>query len=263
MRVCLSDLFLLLMVSDVLAGSGKTIISYVSLQLSYTRGTYVIDSSSIIEELEGICQAGLDTLAIFYFDFRDTKKQNARNLLSSILFQFCHRSDAFSEILSSLYSAHNDGSREPSIDALLGCLKAMLALRGQGTLYLVVDALDECPNSSGLPTQREQALKIVKELIDLKLPHFRFCVTSRPEIDIRKVFEPLGPYNVSLHNQRGQIEDLEKYVEEVVRSDEAMRDWPEDMKKLVIDTLAEKGGGMYVMTLMLMIFHICFLMRWL
>ena len=250
-RVCPSNLFLLLIVSNVLAGSGKTIISFVSLQLYYTRRINVFDSSSIIEELEGICQAGLDTIAIFYCNFRDAKKQNARNLLSSILTQFCHRSEAFSNILSSLYSVHRDGSREPSIDALLGCLKTMLALPGQGTLYIVVDALDECPNSSGLPTQREQVLKIVKELIDLKLPHFRFCVSSRPEIDIRKVFEPLGPYNVSLHDHRGQIEDLGKYVEEVVRSDEAMRDWPEVIKKLVINTLAEKGGGMYVMMFMM------------
>jgi hypothetical protein len=211
-----------------------------------SRRTYVIDSSSVIEELDSMCRTGLDSLAIFYFDFRDTKKQNARNLLSSLLIQFCHRSDAFSQILSSLYSTHSDGSREPSIDALLGCLKTILALQGQGTLYVVVDALDECPNSSGFPTQREQVLKVLKEIIDLKLPHFRFCVTSRPEIDIRRAFEPLRPYNVSLHNQRGQIEDLARYVEEAVHSDETMRDWPEDVKKLVIDNLARRGAGMYV-----------------
>jgi hypothetical protein len=245
-RVFPSHCFPMLMVSNILAGSGKTIISYVSLQSSHTKRTYIIDSSSIIEELQSMCQTGLDALAIFYFDFRDTNKQDARNLLSSLLIQFCHRSDAFSQILSSLYSAHSDGSREPSLDALLGCLKTILKLEGQGMLYIVVDALDECPNSSGFPTQREQVLKVLKEIIDLKLPHFRFCVTSRPEIDIRRAFEPLSPYNVSLHDQRGQIEDLARYVEEVVHSDETMRDWPEDVKKLVIDTLAEKGVGMYV-----------------
>jgi hypothetical protein len=193
-----------------------------------------------------MCRTGLATLAIFYFDFRDANKQNARNFLSSILLQFCHRSDSFSRILSSLYSTHSDGSREPSIDALVGCLKAMLALQGQGTLYIVMDALDECPNFSGLPTQREQVLGIVKELIDLKLPHFRFCVASRPEFDIREILEHLNPHNLSLHNQDGQKKDLAKYVESVVHSDKTMRTWPEDVKKLVIDTLAEKGAGMYV-----------------
>jgi len=67
---------------------------------------------------------------------------------------------------------------------LLECLKKMLALQGQGLLYIVVDTLNECPNSSRLLTQCQEVLGIVKELIDLELPHLHFCVTSRPEIDI-------------------------------------------------------------------------------
>jgi ankyrin repeat protein len=199
-----------------------------------------------------MCRTGLATLAIFYCDFRDTNKQDARNLLSSILIQLCQQSDKFSQVLSSMYSTHGNGSRVPSTDALLGCLKAMLALQGQATLYVVLDAIDECPNSPGLLTRREEVLEIVKELIDLKLPHLCFCVTSRPEIDIRHVLEPLNPYNVSLHNQHGQKEDLERYVKSVVHSDREMRNWPEDVKKLVINTLATKSSGMYVIKMVVM-----------
>ena len=46
----------------------------------------------------------------------------------------------------------------------------MLALQGQGPLYLV-DARYECPNSSGCPTLREQVLVVVRELIKLQLLH--------------------------------------------------------------------------------------------
>ena len=183
---------------------------------------------------------------IFYFDSRDIAKQNARHLLSSILVQLCQQSDRYSEVLSSVCSTHGDGSREPSFDVLLRCLKAMLSLPGQGTLYVVLDALDECPNSSGLPTRRQQVLATVKELIDLKLPHLRFCITSRPEIDIREVFDPLSSYKVALHDQVGQYTDLIQYVESVVHSDSAMRKWPEEVKKSVIDTLVQNGAGMYV-----------------
>jgi hypothetical protein len=188
---------------------------------------------------------------IFYFDSRDIAKQNARNLLSSILVQLCQQSDRFSEVLSSVCSTHGDGSREPSFDVLLRCLKAMLSLPGQGTLYVALDALDECPNSSGLPTRRQQVLAIVKELIDLKLPHLRFCITSRPEIDIREVFDPLSSYKVALHDQVGQNKDLTQYVESVVHSDSAMKKWPEEVKKSVIDTLVQNGAGMYVVMTML------------
>jgi len=193
-----------------------------------------------------MCPTGLAILAIFYFHFGDTTKQDARNLLSSVLFQLCSQSDKFSEVLSSVYSTHGNGSREPSMDTLLECLKSILALQEQAPLYIVVDALDECPDSSGLRTQRQEVLETVKALIELKLPHLHFCVTSRPEIDIRRAFDSLNPYTVSLHNQQGQIEDLVKYVKSVVCSDAKMRDWPAKVKELVIDTLAKKGGGMYV-----------------
>jgi len=86
----------------------------------------------------------------------------------------------------------------------------------------------------------------VKGLIDPKPPHLHFCVTSRPEVDIRRAFDPLNPDNVSLHNQDGHIKDLAEYVKSVVSSDATMQNWPAKVKELVIDTVANKGGGMYV-----------------
>jgi len=217
-----------------------------SLQAFFIRCTHVTDSSSIIEDIQDICPTGLAILAIFYFHFGDSTKQDARHLLSSLLFQLCSQSDKFSQVLSSVYSSHGNGSREPSIDTLLECLKTILALQGQAPVYIVVDALDECPNSSGLQTQRQEVLEILKELIELKFAYLHSCVTSRPEIDIRRAFDPLNPYNVSLHDQDGQIKDLAEYVKSVIGSDATMQDWPPKVKELVIDTLTKKGGGMYV-----------------
>jgi len=217
-----------------------------SLQAFFIRCTHFTNSSTIIKDIQDMCRTGLAILAIFYFHFSDSTKQDARNLLSSVLIQLCSQSDKFSQVLSSIYSSHGDGSREPSIDTLLECLKSILALQGQAPLYIVVDALDECPDSSGLRTQRQRVLEIVKELIDLKHPHLHLCATSRPEVDIRKAFDSLNPHNVSLHNQDGQIKDLAEYVKSVVGSDAMMQTWPAKVKELVIDTLTKKGGGMYV-----------------
>ena len=208
--------------------------------------THVTDSSSVIKDIQDMCPTGLAILAIFYFHFGDSTKQDVRHLLSSLLFQLSSQSDKFSQVLSSVYSSHGNGSREPSIDTLLECLKSILALQGQAPVYIVVDALDECPNSSGLRTKRQEVLEILKELIKLKFAYLHLCVTSRPEIDIRQAFDPLNPYNVSLHDQDGQIKDLAEYVKSVVGSDAAMQDWPSKVKKLVIDTLTTKGGRMYV-----------------
>ena len=221
-----------------------------SLKAFFIPCTHVTDSSSIIKDIQDMGLTGLAILAIFYFHFGDNTKQNARNLLSSILIQLCSQSDKFSQVLSSIYSSHGSGSREPSMDTLLECLKTILGLQGQAPLYIVVDALDECLNSSGLQTQRQEVLGIVKELIDLKLPNLHFCVTSRPAIDIQRAFDPLNPYNVSLHDQDGQIKDLAEYVKSVVGSDATMQNWPAKVKELVIDTLTKKGGRMYVIVVL-------------
>jgi hypothetical protein len=123
-------------------------------------------------------------------------------------------------------------------------LKNILKLPGHGAHYLVVDALDEYPNYSEPPTPREQALDVMQELIDLKLPHVYLCITSRPETDIREVLEPLAVHNVRLHEQPGQNEDIVKYITEFVRADSKMLRWREEDKELVIKTLTEKAGGM-------------------
>ena len=191
-----------------------------------------------------MCQTGLATLAFFYFDFRDIGKQDARSMLSSLLIQLGHESDKFSDILSSRHSTHGNGTRQPSEDALLECLKDILKLRGQGELYIVVDALDECPSVSGYPTPRERVLAILQELVELHLPHVHFCFTSRPEVDIRDVLEGLAVHNVSLHEQPGQNRDIFNYIKSVVSSDKTMRRWREEDRKLVINTLITRARGM-------------------
>ena len=201
-------------------------------------------SSTIIEEVRDVCQTGLATLAFFYFDFRDVFKQDVRSLLSSLLVQLSNISDHFCQILDKLYSAHVRGSQQPSEDALVTCLKDMLTLPGQGEIYIVVDALDECPNSSGCPTPREDALRVVRALICLRLPHVHFCITSRPEVDIRDALKALADYNVSLHDQTGQNRDILDYIKSKVCLDPKMRRWREEDKQLVINTLTEKAGGM-------------------
>jgi hypothetical protein len=244
--VCLSFSFLvrLLIPSYIAAGSGKTVLSCVPPQPFFLGPLTLSTSSSIIEEIHDMRRMGLATISIFYFDFRDRGKQDVRDLLSSILIQLCGQSDEFSKVLSSLFTDHDRGTRQPSEDMLMECLKSMLELPGQGPLYLVIDALDECPNSSGYPTQREQVLAVLQELIDLQLPQVHFYITSRPEIDIRDVLEPLAVHIVPLHEQAGQNQDIVDYINHFVRSDPKVRRWREEDKQLVIETLTKKAGGM-------------------
>jgi hypothetical protein len=193
-----------------------------------------------------MCKAGNASTAYFYFDFRDSNKQGLRDLLTSLLNQISASSGPCCDILSDLYSAHDKGKSQPSDSSLAKCLKKMVTLPGQPPIYLIIDALDESPNTSGISSPREMVLQLVKELVDLSLPNLHICVTSRPEFDIRNVLEPLTSRRVSLHDQSGQKQDIEDYVRSIVYSDsqQIMKRWKTEDKELVIKTLSERAEGM-------------------
>jgi hypothetical protein len=183
-------------------------------------------------------------MAYFYFDFRDANKQGLRNLLLSLLTQLSACSGRC-DILSDLYSAHDHGENQPSDNILAECLKEMLTLSNQCPTYLIIDALDESPNTTGILSPRERVLQLVKELVELRHSNLRICVTSRPEVDIREVLGPLTARRVSLHNQSGQKEDIVDYVKSVVysNSEPIMRRWRTEDKELVIEVLSERADA--------------------
>jgi hypothetical protein len=204
-----------------------------------------LTSSSIIQDVREKCDSGLALMGYYFFDFRDTTKQDIRGLLASLLAQLCAKSDSCYDILSELYSKNNAGSQQPNNHSLTECLKKMIQLPRQPMIYIIVDALDECPNSSGFPnTAREKVLYLLEDLLDLNLPNLRICVTSRPEADIREVLEPLTSHHMSLHDERGQKNDILDYISSVISTDRKMRRWRSEDKQLVIDTLSARADGM-------------------
>ncbi|KAF8494847.1 hypothetical protein F5888DRAFT_606179 [Russula emetica] len=203
--------------------------------------------STVIQDIKAMCKAGNASMAYFYFDFRDANKQGLRDLLLSLLMQLSASSNPRCDILSDLYFAHDEGKEQPSDTTLAKCLKEMLALPDRCPIYLIIDALDESSNTSGIPSPREKVLELVNELVELCLAHLRICVTSRPEIDIRDVLAPLTSSQVSLHDQTGQKKDIVEYVKSVVysNSEPIMRRWKAEDKELVVEVLSERADGMF------------------
>jgi hypothetical protein len=188
--------------------------------------------------------AGRASMAYFDFDFRNVNKQSLHNLLPSLLCQLSARSDPFCDILSRLYSAHNHGAQQPDDHAMIECLKEMFTLEAQEPIYIIMDALDECPNTTGIPSPRGRLLNFVVELIRLRFPNLHICVTSRLEHDIQAVLEHLTPLPVTLHDESGQHQDIADYITSFVHSNERMRTWRKADKDFVIKTLSEKADGM-------------------
>jgi hypothetical protein len=114
----------------------------------------------------------------------------------------------------------------------------------QQPIYIIVDALDECPNMFSIPSPQMRALGLLRDLVNMRLANFHICVTSRPEISIGAVLEPLASGAISLHGEIGQQKDIYEYVNHVIYSNEVTKKWRDEDKELVVEQLTENVDGM-------------------
>ena len=206
----------------------------------------LLSSSAIIEDIQHKRESGSSLVAFYYFDFKDIAKRDLRGLLASALLQLAGKSHSCRDTLHQLYKSCDLGSQQPSEATLIKCLKDMIDLPEQVQIYLIVDALDECPNITGTPSAREKVLNFIWDLFQSDHPNLFVCLTSRPEQDISSFLNPLtSPSNrVSLHEEDGQMQDIDSYVRSFVQTDAAMRRWRAEDKELVINALSERAAGM-------------------
>jgi len=122
----------------------------------------------------------------------------------------------------------------------------MIELPGRLPIFIIVDALDECPNTTGTSSARDEVLDFVEDLVVSNHSDLFLCITSRPEQDIQTVLNPLtsASCRVALHDECGQKVDIHNYIRAFVSEDRRMQRWREEDKELVINTLSERAGGM-------------------
>ena len=202
-----------------------------------------ITSSAIIQRIMTLRDTGNATLAYFYFDFRHEEKQNLRNFVTSVLVQLSTYSKPCCDIIYRLYLAHGKGTQQPSNSILTDRLMEMLRVAVENPIFIIMDALDECPDD-GMPTPREEVLNLVKDLVLLRRSNLHICVSSRPEIDIQTKLRPLAVNAISLHDETRQTIVIANYIRSVVFSDEHMMRWRDEDKKLIVDELSERADGM-------------------
>ena len=84
----------------------------------------------------------------------------------------------------------------------------MVELPGQVPIFIIVDALDGCSNSTGTPSAREEVLDFVEDVVGSNHSNLFICVTSRSEQDIQTILGPLASTSccVSLHEEGGSKE---------------------------------------------------------
>jgi ankyrin repeat domain-containing protein 50 len=163
-------------------------------------------------------------------------------LSSTILQLLSQRADIPKNILDA-YKKSARGTLQPSINDLLEMFHEVLNVFED--IYLVIDALDECPKAE---QSREHLLEILDKIMGWKEESLHILITSRRGTDIQ---DPLSNYASELQNYFSIIveeDNLDLDIQAFLRSSLNSRSfsrWNEELKTEAISTLSGRAQGMY------------------
>ncbi|KAG0699158.1 hypothetical protein DFH29DRAFT_61721 [Suillus ampliporus] len=216
-------------------GSGKTILA-----------------SAVIDEMQGGGQAGSQTLAYFYCDFRDEDTTVAVAVLRSLVVQLLQQSTTEEWVTKTRARQQRKSDAEDNLVTLrklrmqqhhvrwcpadLGVLRDLLveASKLVSRPVLVIDALDECKD------HRDLLGYLVTLAEDARL---RLFVTSRIEPDIK---DTLHIPTVSLMDKADKMQDdIRVHITEQLKTQKRLSRLPEMLRTMILEKLLEKAKGMF------------------
>jgi ankyrin repeat domain-containing protein 50 len=163
-------------------------------------------------------------------------------MLCSFIKDICsNRTDTPSK-LQRAFDHANHGQQRPTTGKLIEILRAVI--EGFGDIYLIIDAVDECPKFDG---GRAKFLHMLQEILSWRAEQPHIFVTSRLEIDIVDSFEqyPRSNGNFRIVEAQGpQCEyDIQRYLEQRLQT-YAFSRWSWKLKEEVKTKLASRAKGM-------------------
>jgi hypothetical protein len=163
-------------------------------------------------------------------------------MLASLVMQL---GDGCRSARAQLYINCGKDSEMPSEAALTRYLKRMLESERRRPIYIVIDAVDECPNDPRTESARRDLLILAKDLVQSKLPKLHICITSSLERDIKTTLSLLTSTagRMALHDEPGHKEDIKNYVRCFLKKNQETQAWAPEQQELVINTLSERADG--------------------
>ena len=160
------------------------------------------------------------------------------NCLSSLVGQICHQSGVILQELQELQKNSSNGSRRPALHDLTNILRFYAISSDIQDIYMILDALDECPKGD----HRDELLTLIAEICSWSPSNIHLIVTSRQEADIQETLIPLlmGP---AMPIQGSQVKaDIETYVDHQIAS--CLKRLSIDLKEEIKDALVRGANGM-------------------
>jgi hypothetical protein len=155
----------------------------------------------------------------------------------SLLFQLAPLSLNF---LSGLRQEHHAGTRDIDTRSLLDAIRKVVSANPNRDVFLIIDALDECPQDKY--DERQHLLEFLEALRGWTLTNVHVLVTSREYGDIEMVLKmiaqnvPMAEINVN--------EDILRYISARLCSDSKLSTLPDTLKQVIKRNLMENAQGM-------------------
>ena len=192
-------------------------------------------SSTIIEHLSGLCRIDRSKiLAYWYFNFRDERTQNIDNLLRSLIRQLGAKADALPQAISELRNEYKAAGTQPGTKTLALTLDSIIASL-EKNVFIVIDALDECPEKAK-HARRQDLLNQIKQLLDRRHENLHILATSKREVDISASLENTA---TAIINIEDSVEyDVRLLVQRCLKEDERLKIWKFGVKSEIETRLA-------------------------
>ncbi|KAL9615097.1 MAG: hypothetical protein Q9167_000415 [Letrouitia subvulpina] len=168
--------------------------------------------------------------------FKDAARQKTNSMFRSLMLQILQQHSSVPDSVLAIYNGHEH--EQPSEERMLKTFKSIIAKCKQ--LYIIIDALDECPYNDG---ERVRLVSLLGSFKDFNLPIFHILVTSRKEPDLVGIeklvtFPPIGI-------QTGDVNsDILLHVRMQLCNDSKLCDWPQEMKDKIEIKLSRDAHGM-------------------
>lgn len=174
-------------------------------------------------------------LAYVYCNYKEQEGQTATNLISSIVQQLVQSHADVPEEIISLYQHHSRRQTRPMLGEWSKLLQS--EVNRFSKVFIVVDALDECPNDG----TRDSFLTVIKTVQKVQ-PSVRLSVTSRPSPTIEAEFETASRLEI-----RATDADVQSYLEQRIASSSQMaRHVKKDpsLQGNIVNAILEQSKGM-------------------
>ncbi|KAK5077782.1 hypothetical protein LTR70_009647 [Exophiala xenobiotica] len=181
-------------------------------------------------------------ISFIYFDYRSKELQEESSMLSAFIKQICRTGRDVPRTFLQVKQDDLPPSQLGNVDVLLKAIEHYQLHE----VFLVVDALDECPKD-----RRPGILKSIRQIVDW-VPRSKVFVTSRPEADIREAFTTGMRTPYIAIEARSVQDDIYRYVTEETCRLKQGRDGQKlhlndpKLEDEIVTTLTTKAEGMFL-----------------